>query len=238
MKKAIVVGASSGIGRELARVLAQEGYELGITARRVDLLKALAQEIPTKAVIRQMDISKTEEARKTLESLIDEIGGADLIVINSGVGFLNPELDWEKEKETIDVNVMGFCVLACVAYNYFRKQGHGHLVGISSIIALRGSDGAPAYSASKAFMSNYIEALRKKAYKEKKTIYFTDIKPGWVDTPMAMGENKFWVATPNEAATQIYSAIKSRKNIAYITRRWRLIAWLFKIIPCWLWDRV
>lgn len=238
MKKAIVVGASSGIGRELSKVLAKDGYEVGLVARRLDLLQTLQKEIPTKTVIRKADIGQALEARDAIESLISEMGGMDLMVINSGVGFLNPGMDWEKEKETLDVNVKGFCILACQAYRYFHGQGHGHLVGISSIIALRGSEGTPAYSASKAFMSNYLEGLRKKAFKENKKIYFTDIKPGWVDTPMAMGENKFWVATPQEAAQQINTAIQKKKKIAYITRRWRLIAWLLKILPCWLYDRV
>lgn len=238
MKKAIVIGASTGIGRELVKVLAKEGYDLGLADPRFDLLQTLQQEISTKMAMRKVDLIQAMAARDFIESLIGEMGGVDLIIITSGVGFLNPEMVWEKEKETLDVNVVGFCIMACYAYNYFKGLGHGHLVGISSIRSLRGSEEAPAYSASKAFISNYLEGLRKKAYKDGKRIDFTDIKPGWVKTSMAVGKNQFWVATPQEAARQIYRAIQKKKKIAYITRRWRLIAWILKILPIWIYDRV
>ncbi len=115
---------------------------------------------------------------------------------------------------------------------------HGHIVGVSSIIALRGSDIVPAYSASKAFMSNYLEGLRKKAFKDKSAITVTDIRPGFVDTEMAKAEQKFWVASPTQAAEQIYSAIQRKKSYAYITRRWILIGWLLKILPNWIYYRI
>jgi short-subunit dehydrogenase len=147
-------------------------------------------------------------------------------------------LDWLKEQHTLDVNVYGFCALAGLAYNYFAEQGHGHLVGISSIGALRGNPVAPAYNASKAFMSNYLEGLRKKAFKDKIQITITDIKPGFVDTDMAKGEGKFWVASPRSAAEQIFAAIRNKKAHAYITRRWCLIGWLLKLMPNWLYQKV
>lgn len=132
----------------------------------------------------------------------------------------------------------GFCALAVIAFNYFSAQGHGHLVGVSSIGALRGNDIAPAYNASKAFMSNYLEGLRKKAFKGGIPIIVTDIKPGFVDTKMAKGGNKFWVASPAQAAEQIYSVIQRKKTHAYIIRRWCLIGWLLKFMPNWLYDRI
>jgi short-subunit dehydrogenase len=170
--------------------------------------------------------------------MIQEMGGVDLIVINSGIGFLNPELDWSKERQTIDVNVYGFGAIAGLAYNHFAKQKHGHLVGISSIGALMGNHIAPAYNASKAFMSNYLEGLRKKAFKEGLKITVTDIKPGYVNTEAAKGDGKFWVATTAKAAEQIYAAIQSKKSHAYITRRWCLIGWLLKLMPEWFSRRL
>ena len=238
MKKAIVIGASSGIGKELALVLAKNGYEVGLMARRVELLQALQQKIPTKTYRDYLDISQPAEAIERLHRMIQDMGAVDLIIINSGTGFINPELDWVKERQTLDVNIYGFCALAGVAFNYFSKQAHGHLVGISSIGALRGNDLAPAYNASKAFMSNYLEGLRKKAFKDESQIIVTDIKPGFVDTEMAKGEGKFWVASPATAAQQIYSAIKRRKSHAYITRRWVLIGWLVKCLPNWIFNRI
>ena len=237
MKKAIVIGASSGIGKELAIVLAKHGYEVGLMARRVELLEVLQRELPTASLFSHIDLNAPEESVEKLQALIEKMDGVDLIVINSGTGFINAELDWQKEKQTIDVNVSGFCALAGLAYNYFAKKGGGQIVGISSIAALRGNDAAPAYNASKAFMSSYLTALQKKAFKEQLPIYVTDIQPGFVDTPMAKSDKKFWVATPRKAAEQIYAAIAEHKKQAYITHRWRLIAWLIKLAPDWVYFR-
>lgn len=135
-----------------------------------------------------------------LEELIRKMGGMDLIVISSGVGFINPDLNWSLEKEIIDVNVSGFTSMANVAFKYFCKQSSGHIVGISSIAAIRGGGEAPAYNASKAFVSNYMEGLRQKADKLKTPITVTEIQPGFVDTAMAKGEGLFWVASPEKAA--------------------------------------
>lgn len=238
MKKAIVIGASSGIGRDLAIILGKHGYEVGLMARRVEKLEALQKEIQGNTHIGHIDISSPVEAIEKTKEMIGKMGGLDLMVLNAGIGFLNPELDFEKEWKTIHVNVEGFSALAGLSYNYFSKQGYGHIVGISSIGALRGNHLAPAYNASKAYMSNYLEGLRKKAFNEKLPITVTDIKPGFVETDMAKGEGKFWVAPSKKAAEQIYTAIKSKKKHAYITRRWRLIGWLLKLMPDWLYFKI
>jgi short-subunit dehydrogenase len=230
-KKVIIIGASSGIGKELAKIFSEKDFTVGITARRVELLSQLAKELPGQSFIKRMDVSNTNEAIKILEQLIDEMHGADIIVINAGAGFINPELEWEKEKSTIDVNVTGFTAMATAAMKYFIKRGNGHLVGISSISAIRGSSHAPAYSASKAFMSHYLEAMRLKVLKMKIPVTVTDIQPGFVDTAMAKGDKLFWVAPARTAALQIYEAIQKKKSHAYITKRWRLIAWLLKLTP-------
>lgn len=238
MKKAIIIGASSGIGKELAIVLAKNDYEIGLMARRTELLEALKNEIPTKTHVGHIDLSKVPEAIEKFNNMIQAMQGIDLVVINSGIGFLNPELDWSKEQQILDVNVYGFCALSGEVYKFFARQGKGHLVGISSIGALRGNPIAPAYNASKAFMSNYLEGLRKKAFQEKLPIIVTDIKPGFVDTDMAKAEGKFWVATPQKAAEQIYSVINKQKQYAYITHRWRLIGWALNLMPSWLYQRM
>lgn len=238
MKKAIIVGASSGIGYELAKILAKDGYVVGLMARRNELLVRLQKEIPTKTIIRSVDVSQINDTQKAVESLTKEMDGVDLFVINAGTGFINPELEWEKEKETIDVNVAGFCALSNFAYKFFCQQNGGHLVGISSIGALRGNPFAPAYNASKAFMSNYLEGLQKKAAKENKHLAITDIQPGSVNTAMMKGDGHFWISSPQKAAQQIYEAIKKRKRHAYISKRWRLIGWLLKSLPRWLHEKI
>jgi short-subunit dehydrogenase len=166
------------------------------------------------------------------------MGGVDLVIISSGYGDLNHQLQWSIEKDTIDVNVSGFTLIAGIAFQYFLDKGSGHLVGISSIAALRGNRIAPAYSASKAYVSNYLEGLRQRAVRSKKPIFITDIKPGFVKTPMSKGNNLFWISTAGEAAQQIYDAIRNKKKMAYITRRWRLIAWIMKVAPDWLYNKM
>jgi len=237
MKKAIIIGASSGIGRSLAHVLNKNGYELGLAARRLDLLTSLQKELATKTFVRQIDVTHYQEAIIHVESLIQEMGGVDLFIINAGICFNNRNLDWKKETLTVDVNVGGFLSMTEAAMKHFLHKGKGHLVGISSISALRGESSSPAYCASKAFVSNYLEGLRKRMFQEKKEIFITDIKPGWVDTDMAKGEETFWMATPEEAAQNIYETIVSKKAHAYVTPRWRLMAWLLKLAPNWMYDR-
>ena len=236
--KAIIIGASSGIGKELARIYSENGYEVGITGRRIELLEELAKELPGKTYICKMDITKPDESIKSLEELIEQMVQVDIIVISAGTGNINEELDWQVENETIDTNVSGFTAIADTAMRYFIKRKSGHLVGISSIASLRGGYQAPAYNASKAYASNYLEGLRVKAAKLKLPIYVTDILPGFVDTAMAKGDGLFWIATPEKAARQIYRAIDRKKSRAYITNRWKLIAMLLKLLPDCLYKKL
>ncbi len=236
--KAIIIGATSGIGRELAIILAQHGYTLGLTGRREPLLAELRQTLPTQVFTQPMNVADCRQAMDLLQQLITQLGGVDLVVISAGTGFMNPELSWLEEQTTIDVNVTGFAAMANVAFRHFVAAGCGHLVGISSIAALRGSRQAPAYSASKAFVSNYLEGLRCRAAKARLPITVTDIQPGFVDTRMAQGEGLFWVASPQEAARQIYQVILRRAPHAYITRRWRLVAWLLRLLPGFIFTKL
>lgn len=231
MKKAIIIGASSGIGRELSIILSQNGYAVCATGRRADLLDSLKSELSPSSFVRTMDVSNIDSAISTFKTIIDDLGSADLVVISAGTGYLNPDLQWDKEKDTIDVNVSGFSAIAGAAYRHFTQQGSGHLVGISSLAALRGGGNAPAYNASKAFVSSYLQALRHKTAKLKMPLYITDIRPGFVDTAMAKGDNLFWVQSPKKAADQIFRAIQNKRKVAYITKRWVLAAWILKILP-------
>jgi short-subunit dehydrogenase len=238
MKSAIVIGASSGIGRELAKLLSQRGYHVGLTARRMDLLVSLQLELMNPSVIKQMDVMNAPAAMLQLQELLDEMQNVELVVINAGIGCINPDLDWQKEVDTIHTNVTGFAAMSNVALLHFIRQGSGQLVGISSIAALRGGDASPAYFASKAFVSNYLQGLRKKVAKLRLPITITDIQPGVVDTPMAQSHNKLWVAPADKAARQVLDAIIKKKKHAYVTKRWILIAWLIKILPDFLYHKI
>lgn len=238
MKKAIIIGASSGIGYELAKILSRNHYLVGAMARRVKLLNELRNDAENELFIQEIDAADTESAMDILTKFINEMGGTDLIVISAGTGDINNDFNWHKENETIKTNVAGFAALANVAFHHFMEKGSGHLVGISSIAALRGGRESPAYNASKAFESNYMEGLRQKIRRLRLPITVTDVKPGFVKTAMAKGEGIFWAAPADKVALQIYNAIKCKRSCVYITRRWRFIAWLLKMIPASLYERL
>lgn len=231
MKKAIIIGASSGIGSEMAKLLSENKIYLGLTARRVELLEELKSQLPFNSTVKYMDINDCEETKIQLESLIAEMNGVDLILISSGIGHSNNKLNWNLELETINTNVIGVTSLICTAMNYFLSEGKGHLAVISSVASLRGSSECPAYNASKSFLSNYLEGMQCKAKKSGSNVHVTDIKPGFVDTAMAQGDGLFWVMPVSVVARQIYKAIKSKKKSVYITKRWGIFAFILKRLP-------
>ncbi len=211
---------------------------MGITGRRDDLLRELKNQFPRQVETACFDVTGTENIPR-LEALIQKLGGMDLLVYNSGYGEVSKTLDWSIEQFTTQVNVNGFLEIAVYGFNYFARQGHGHLAGTSSLsLRGRGNGVAPAYSASKAFMSNYLEGLYIKARKMKIAVTITDIQPGFIDTKMAKGEQRFWVAPVNKAAHQIVRALGQKRFRVYITRRWWLIAQLIKILPAALYRRI
>lgn len=238
MKKAIILGATSGIGKALARLLTGNNYQVGITGRRTDLLMELKHENPGAYFIQTIDVTDTTETVEKLTLLTAQLGGLDLLILSSGTGDINQELDFEIEKRTINTNVLGFTSIVDWAFNFFEKQSFGHLVAISSIGGLRGSRQAPAYNASKAYQINYLEGLRQKACRINKAIFVTDIRPGLVDTDMAKGEGLFWVMPVEKTAKQIFKAILQKKKIAYVTKRWLIIATILKRIPRPIYDRM
>ena len=245
-KQAIIIGASSGIGRALAKVMLENGYIVGLTARRYELLKEVQDEFPNNTFIKRMDLTKPYKAQEQLGELIAEMGGVDIVVVNSGVwgesgalvtSSVDCEIDWKKEKRIIDVNVTGFTAVANVAVNFFREQGYGHLVGVSSVDAVRGSACGPAYSASKSFVSTYMPGLRSKFAQLDISISVTDIRPGYISTYGPI-EGGYWVATPEEAGVQILDAIEKKKKVAYVEARWQIIALLLQITPDFIYDKL
>ena len=238
MKKAIVVGATSGIGKGIAKELANNGYIVGITGRRKQLLEGLKNEKPDSFIIKSFDITDTKAAEEKLEELVKELGGLDLLFLSSGTGEINGRLIFEFEKMTIDTNVTGFTFIAGWVFRFFEKQGFGHFAAITSVAGIRGSYGCPSYNATKAYQINYLEALRQKAFRSKKPIIITDIRPGFVDTAMAQGEGLFWVAPVEKAVKQIYKALLSKKQAAYITKRWFIIGAVLKIMPKFIYNRM
>lgn len=230
MKNAVIIGATSGIGKELAKLVVADNYKVVITGRREKLLQEIKATNPNNYVVKVHDVTNLDACETLFEELKNELKTIDLIVYSSGVGDPNYKLEWEKELPTLQTNVIAATKIYGLAYNLFRKQGYGHLVGISSIASIRGNRHVPAYFGSKAFQANYLESLWLKGKRSKSKIVVTDIQPGFVDTSMALGKT-FWMATTEKATKQIYTAIKKKKKKAYITKRWWLVALLLKNVP-------
>lgn len=230
MKKAIIIGASKGIGRAISVQLSKIGYEVGLASRDVERLKALNEQLPNKSFFTEMDIVNTNDSIIRLERLIEKMGWVDVIIINAGIGRQNPSL--QDELDILSTNVTGFLALARFAYDYFKAQGGGTLLAISSIAGLKGNRIGTAYSASKAFVSNYLEGLSYKSRKENSGIKVINIIPGFVDTDMTKGlKYKFWVATPEKIARQIVRSVDKNKKVVYVSRRWQVVAIILKILP-------
>ena len=238
MEKAIIIGATSGIGRALAETLDAKGYAVGIAGRRVELLDNVLDHLSDPAEAEPMDVTDTEEARQRFDALVERLGGVDLVIISAGVGYVDEAESWPHVRQTVETNTVGFAALADAAFRHFETAEAGHLVGISSVAAVRENGAAPAYHASKTFASRYLAGLRHRAAQAGLPIAVTDVRPGFVDTAMAKGDGLFWVATPERAASQIIRAIKRQSRTAYVTRRWRGVAALLKMLPGWLYRRV
>ena len=237
MKKVIIIGATSGIGKELASQYVQRGWKVGITGRRKELLDERKKQEPENVFTACIDVQGDENILR-VKALIQELNGMDLFIYNAGVGDISSRLDWEIEKKTYQTNVKGFIELAHFAFNYFIEKGEGQIAVISSIASIRGNSFAPAYSASKAFASNYCEGLSLKAKRLKKNVVITDIQPGFVATAMAKGKGRFWEAPVAKAVRQIISAISQKRRRVYITRRWALVAWIMKWVPWFVYKRI
>jgi short-subunit dehydrogenase len=237
-KRAIIVGATSGIGRELASIFAENGYLVGITGRRSNLLDELKTQKPDAFVAKPFDITETADVERHLDDLAAELGGMDLLIICSGTGQRNLKLNFQVELSAIDVNVKGFTCVIDWGFRYFSHLKGGQIAAITSIAGIRGNYDAPSYGASKAYNINYLQGLRWRAAREKLPITITDIRPGWVDTALAQGNRVFWVQPVDKAARQIYDAIRQKRKTAYITKRWRIIAGVMRILPDWIYNRI
>lgn len=228
MKKAIVIGATSGIGRALSLLLTEQGYLVGITGRRQALLEEMVRIHPEQFVPSAFDVTELK-AEEHLTDLVEKLGGVDVIVYSSGVGEFNKHLDFAIEKQMIDTNVTAFTQVADWAFTFFQQQGTGCFASITSMAGMIGSRHAPAYNASKAYQINYLKGLRQKARKYKLAIGMTDLRTGFVDTAMAKASGKFWVATPEKAARQILNAIEQKTAVAFITKRWKIVGFFLRL---------
>ncbi len=238
MKKAIIIGGTSGMGRALAEILVRENWTVGITGRRRELLNEIKATIGNQILTLVHDITELESSDKKLDQLFDELGTVDLVIVSSGYAEINRKLNWDIQKTVIETNVVGIAKTYQHLFLKLKAQGYGHFVGISSIASKRGNRHCPSYGAAKAFQANYLESLRCMSKKKNLGITVTDVQPGFVDTAMAKGPGMFWVAPVEKAANQIYAGVMKGKRKIYVTKRWRLIAWVLNLAPSWVLEKM
>ena len=243
MKKAIIVGASSGIGFEVARQLLEEGWKIGIAARREELLMELKSEAPERVEVMTIDITKAD-AEERLMSLIERLGGMHLYVHVSGIGKQNRTLEPGIELQTVETNAVGFTRMIGAAYRYFanlpsltgEESVEGHIAAISSIAGTKGLGPAPSYSATKALQATYLEALEQQAHQRGLSIKITDIRPGFVDTALLNDNFPYpMLMRPEKVAREIVRSINKKRSVRIIDWRYRILTAFWRLIPRCLW---
>ena len=237
-KKAIIVGASSGIGREVARLLLSDGWHLGVAARREEPLQELKAMGPERVEVMTIDVT-SPDAEERLLGLAERLGGMDLYFHASGIGKQNRTLEADIELRTVDTNAVGFTRMIGAAYRYFAERGSGHIAAITSIAGTKGLGPAPAYSATKAMQACYLEALEQQARQRKLDIRFTDIRPGFVDTALLNGDFHYpMLMRPETVARDIVQSVYRQRHVRVIDFRYRVLTFLWRLIPRWLWRRM
>lgn len=232
-KRAIVIGASSGIGREVAQLLMKDGWTVGVAARREERLREIGA-----AACQQIDVTQ-DDATERLRQLIAALGGMDLFFYASGIGKQNRELHEDIELATVQTNALGFTRMIGEAYRYFAEQGSGHIAAISSIAGTKGLGPAPSYSATKAMQNVYLQALEQQTHARGLNIRFTDIRPGFVDTALLSGDSRYpLMLKPEAVARSIVRAIKRHRHVRVIDWKYRLITALWRRIPRCVWRRI
>lgn len=236
-RKAIVIGASSGIGLEVARRLLADGWQVGLAARRQEPLQALAQQYGSDAVTAPIDVTD-DDAADRLQALITQLGGVDLYFHAAGIGWQNATLKADPELATVSTNVMGFTRMVGEAFRWMADHGGGHIAVITSIAGTRGLGPAPSYSATKAFQNTYIQALEQLSFARRLGIRFTDIRPGFVDTDLIKGSH-FPMTMPSDlVADEIMWALTMKRHVRVIDWRWRILVFFWRLVPAWLWRRL
>lgn len=236
-KKVIIVWASSWIGKQLTVDMAKKWYQIGIIGRREELLEDIQKKYPHNIHTECLDIADEISCIAGLEKLREKLWGMDILILSAGVGYENSDLIFEKEHDTIKVNIVGRTRIATYCMSYFLQQNSWIFIPITSISALRGMWGCPSYNASKAYQSNYIESLRLLADKKKANIHILEVQPWYIDTKMAQW-NLFWVCPLPKASQQILNAIQKKKKHIYLSKRRRIIAWIMKILPYSIYSKI
>lgn len=240
MKKIVIIGASSGLGQRIATDFAYAGWRVGMAARSEEPLRKIKQQFPGNTEYLTIDVT-AQDAVKRFYELIELIDGMDVLLYASGVGYSDPELKESKLINTLEVNVVGFARILSAAYKYFKRtanNGRGQIAAITSVAGTRGIGVSAAYSSSKRFQQQFIQSLDQLAYNQKVAIDFTDIRPGFVRTPLLNPDRNYpMLMTVEYAAPLIEKAILRRKRVATIDWRYRLLTAAWRMIPESVWRK-
>lgn len=250
-RRAIVMGATSGLGREIALELLKRGFIVGVCGRRLELLQEFEAEwkswllspaassrvAPQRVFIRQIDITAADAPERLL-GLVEEMGGMDMYIHSSGIGYKNMALDGRIERETVITNALGFTQMVDAAFDWFKERGGGHIAFISSVAGTKGLGAAPSYSATKRYQWIYAQALAQLSSMERYNISFTDIRPGFVATGF-LGSSKYpLLLEKHYVAQKIVKAILARKRSVIIDYKYKILCLFWRMIPNWLWERL
>lgn len=239
MKRVVIMGASSGIGLAVAEALASRGVKTGLAARHTRELHALKEKYPDCVEYESIDVTP-HDAPKKLQELIDKLGGMDIYFHVSGIGYSNPTLDPNREAEVIATNAAGFARMISAAFDYYRdNQRKGQIVAVTSVAGTNGIGQMSAYSASKKCAQTYLVALEQLANAQNLPITFTDIRPGWIRTPLLDPDKSYPMEmTLDYVVPQIIKAIVKHPRVAYIDARWGALCAAWKAIPDALWTKM
>ena len=243
--RAIIIGATSGIGHEVAHSLARRGVILGIAGRRTERLDALMEEYGAERIYcAKMDV-REDSATEALDELISKVGAPDLLLYASGIGKQNPELDEEIECQTVLTNSLGMVRIVDHFLNYVKREERynakhkAHIAVITSVAGTRGMGSAPAYSATKSMQSAYLVALSQHVRMEHIPAIFSDIRPGFVATDI-LNPNKHYpmLISRERAARYILRGLKRRRRIITFDWKFRFITFIWRLIPRCVWERM
>ena len=238
MKRAVIIGASSGMGYEVSRLLLAQGYTLGVAARREDRLLALKREAPDRVEVATIDVT-ADDAPVRLRELINRLGGMDLYFHVSGIGKQNRTLTEDIELNTVNTNGMGFTRMIGEAYRYFAERGKGHIAALTSIAGTKGLGPAPSYSATKAMQNVYLQALEQQARSRGLDIRFTDIRPGFVDTDLLKGDFHYpMMLKPQAVARDIVKAIQNKRHVKVIDWKYAILTAMWRRVPRYIWRNI
>ena len=236
-KSVLITGASSGLGRQMAIEFSRRGYRLALTARRLDVLRELQAELEKGGApavfVAALDVTDEACVSAVFAQARAFFGSLDIVVANAGIGHHGAigKLAFTKVRETVNTNVTGFMATVDAAILCFRAQGHGHLVGISSVAAFRGMPGGGVYGASKAAVSSYLQALRAETHNGP--IMVTTLSPGFIDTPINRGAKSRPFVIPIEKGGKLLVDMIERKVQSATVPQWpwALVARLIAFVP-------